>query len=552
MEEQTSHNTDKRAEKQAELDSDHGGEFSCNICFDTSMAPVLTLCGHLFCWSCLHQWLEAQRQNPTCPVCKAGCSQDKVIPIYGRGKEQVDPRSTTPKRPAGQRPEPLRHPGQAGFALAPGQVTFSGTMLPAFMFSPFGIQYSGSYTGTFGGNGAAQTPMQAYMSRMFFMLGTMILFKKSPPELDAGQLESRFLKQQGSGSEYVVSTTAPCPIIDAHVHVFPQKLMDAVWTFFENFYWPVRYKETYLKSRADFLVERGVHHVVLLVYAHKNGIARELNRFLAKTVDDMNARYTSFTPGSPSGSGSLRPRRVASGLGTVMPGEPGAVEILVEAFTTLNLAGIKMHSHVQCVAANDPSMDEVYATCVRYNKPCLIHAGKDPNSAAYKVDAGKICDVSIVEDVLQRFPSLRICVPHLGMNQYQEFFDLLEKYPNLYLDTTMVFAAFFQRLYEDQPLAVMLRTMMLKYSDRIMYGTDWPNVPYDWCRELANLVSLVDGDGEASSPSWKEQSGETKGCKRTEEGDNALEKILWRNACRFYGISEQDLGLCPEVINSNL
>lgn len=43
-------------------------------------------------WSCLHQWLEAQHQNPTCPVCKAGCAQDKVIPIYGRGKEQLDPR----------------------------------------------------------------------------------------------------------------------------------------------------------------------------------------------------------------------------------------------------------------------------------------------------------------------------------------------------------------------------------------------------------------------------------------------------------------------------
>ncbi|KAF9961911.1 hypothetical protein BGZ72_001018 [Mortierella alpina] len=83
-------------------------------------------------------------------------------------------RSTTPKRPAGQRPEPLRNPG-AGFALATGQVTFSGTMIPPFMFSPFGIQYGGSYSGNLGANGAVQTPAQAYMSRLFFMLGTLIL-----------------------------------------------------------------------------------------------------------------------------------------------------------------------------------------------------------------------------------------------------------------------------------------------------------------------------------------------------------------------------------------
>lgn len=48
-------------------------------------------------WACLHQWLEAQHQNPTCPVCKAGCAQDKVIPIYGRGKEQLDPRYLVPR-----------------------------------------------------------------------------------------------------------------------------------------------------------------------------------------------------------------------------------------------------------------------------------------------------------------------------------------------------------------------------------------------------------------------------------------------------------------------
>ncbi|RKP26077.1 hypothetical protein SYNPS1DRAFT_6987, partial [Syncephalis pseudoplumigaleata] len=62
-------------------------EFSCNICFDTASSPVLTLCGHLYCWPCLHQWLQAQARNPLCPVCKAGCESTQVIPIYGRGKE---------------------------------------------------------------------------------------------------------------------------------------------------------------------------------------------------------------------------------------------------------------------------------------------------------------------------------------------------------------------------------------------------------------------------------------------------------------------------------
>ncbi|GJJ69749.1 uncharacterized protein EMPS_02097 [Entomortierella parvispora] len=367
-------------------------------------------------------------------------------------------------------------------------------------------------------------------------------FKDSPPELPPALLTSRFLVQSASpdahteANEYSVAKDAPCPIIDAHVHVFPQRLMDAVWMFFDNFYWPVRYKKTYIATRADFLIQQGVNHVVLLVYAHKNGIARDLNKFLANIVNDMNTRYSQASVGS-----SQNRRRVASGLATVMPGEPGASDILAEAFTTLGLSGIKMHSHVQAIAANHPSMDEVYETCVRFNKPCLIHAGKEPNSSAYKADAGKICDVSIVEDVLQRFPNLQLCVPHLGMNQHQEFFDLLDKYPNLYLDTTMTLAAFLQPMDVNKPLVEMLRTMLIKYSDRIMYGTDWPNIPYDWCRELANLISLLDGDGEASAVE-SAKSQKPKGQARTLASDLVLERILWKNATRFYGIEETDLG----------
>ncbi|KAG0274091.1 hypothetical protein BGZ95_010114 [Linnemannia exigua] len=392
-------------------------------------------------------------------------------------------------------------------------------------------------------------------------------FKQSPAPLPPNWLNSRFLTQETDKNkkdvgteafEYRVAVNAPCPIIDAHVHVFPQKLMDAVWTFFDNFYWPVRYKKNYLATRADFLLDQGVRHVVLLVYAHKNGIARDLNKFLAHTVDSMNERYAILpqpesSPSFPTG----RRIRVASGLATVMPGEPGAREILAEAFTTLGLSGIKMHSHVQCVAANHPSMDEVYETCIQYDKPVLIHAGKEPNSKAYKVDAGKICDFSIVEDVLRRYPNLRICVPHLGMNQYQEFFDLLNTYPNLYLDTTMTLGAFFQSMDENKPLVQLLRTMLLRHSDRILYGTDWPNIPYDWCRELANLVSLLDGDGEASATVVEGKSGQDvrppkEGKQRTRETDEALEKILWRNASRFYRISEEDLGLTPPPLTSNL
>src|SRR5579859_6133928 len=33
-------------------------QFECNICFDAAREPVVTQCGHLYCWPCLHQVLS--------------------------------------------------------------------------------------------------------------------------------------------------------------------------------------------------------------------------------------------------------------------------------------------------------------------------------------------------------------------------------------------------------------------------------------------------------------------------------------------------------------
>ena len=64
------------------------------ICLETARDAVLSLCGHLFCWPCIHQWLETRAHNPTCPVCKSSISREKLVPIYGRNSPQTDPRYT--------------------------------------------------------------------------------------------------------------------------------------------------------------------------------------------------------------------------------------------------------------------------------------------------------------------------------------------------------------------------------------------------------------------------------------------------------------------------
>ncbi|XP_054800333.1 E3 ubiquitin-protein ligase RMA1H1-like [Prosopis cineraria] len=70
----------------------YNGCFDCNICLDFALEPVVTLCGHLYCWPCIFKWLHVQssslasHEHPQCPVCRADISLATMVPLYGRGQ----------------------------------------------------------------------------------------------------------------------------------------------------------------------------------------------------------------------------------------------------------------------------------------------------------------------------------------------------------------------------------------------------------------------------------------------------------------------------------
>jgi predicted TIM-barrel fold metal-dependent hydrolase len=249
------------------------------------------------------------------------------------------------------------------------------------------------------------------------------------------------------------------PVIDAHVHVFPDRLMGAVRAWFDAHGWPVRYR---LDSEAliEFLLRRGIEHLVLLLYAHRPGMARDLNRYVA---------------------GLCRGQPRVTGLATVFPGEPGAAEILEEGFA-LGLAGVKLHQHVQCFEADSAGVREVCRVCAGADKPLLAHLGREPRSPSYRCDPHALCAAAHVERLLVEFPGLRLCVPHLGADEFAAYRRLCGKFDNLWLDTTMMLAGYFRGL-QPPPLT--------EYpEDRLLYGTDFCHLPYAWDRELRRIRDL--------------------------------------------------------------
>lgn len=89
-----------------------GSFFDCNICLDLARDPVVTCCGHLFCWPCLYRWLHEHSEAKECPVCKGEVTMKNVTPIYGRGnnvgEHEEDPILKVPVRPHARRVESLR------------------------------------------------------------------------------------------------------------------------------------------------------------------------------------------------------------------------------------------------------------------------------------------------------------------------------------------------------------------------------------------------------------------------------------------------------------
>lgn len=79
----------------ADSDRNDSGGFDCNICLESVQDPVVTLCGHLYCWPCIYKWFyfhststeeNRKQQRPQCPVCKTEVSQSSLVPLYGRGQ----------------------------------------------------------------------------------------------------------------------------------------------------------------------------------------------------------------------------------------------------------------------------------------------------------------------------------------------------------------------------------------------------------------------------------------------------------------------------------
>jgi predicted TIM-barrel fold metal-dependent hydrolase len=249
-------------------------------------------------------------------------------------------------------------------------------------------------------------------------------------------------------------------MIDIHTHLHPPKLFKAIRRWFaERSSWDISGHPTEPSDVAAALRAAGVDRFVFFSYAHKTGMARELNAWLARTSRELGGY------GLP--------------LATVHLDDPTYVDDITAALDD-GCLGLKVHEDVQQLAVDDRRFDAVYRTMAERGAFLLVHAGPIPWKRVADEGAAR------VEAVLKRHPALDVVVAHFGDPDTHRYFEMMESHPRLHLDTTMVFAA-------GSPIGAPPEydpALFEAHPDRVLYGTDYPNIPHPYLSERAGIERL--------------------------------------------------------------
>ncbi len=256
-------------------------------------------------------------------------------------------------------------------------------------------------------------------------------------------------------------------LIDVHTHFMPERVLRKVWEYFDalgpltgGMEWPITYRQEETE-RADLLRAFGVRAFTSMLYPHKPGMARWLNGWAAgfarRTPDCLHTA-------------------------TLYP-EPDTAAYVREAVE----AGARVFkAHVQ-VGAYDPAdrlLDQAWGLLAEAGVPVVIHCGSGPAPGTYT-------GPEPITRVLARHPRLRLVVAHMGMPEYEEFFGLAERYGEVRFDTTMAFTDFSER-FMPFPRRALPRLAAL--GDRVLLGSDFPNIPYPYLHQLHALERLGLGE----------------------------------------------------------
>ena len=228
--------------------------------------------------------------------------------------------------------------------------------------------------------------------------------------------------------------------IDAHCHIYPEKIAARAVAGTDNFYKAYN-DHSYGTGTIDNLVEVGdkvgiAHYIVQSVATTPHQVSR-INEFIAESVANSNGRFT--------------------GLGTLHPDSPDIVGD-VNHLISLGLKGVKLHPDIQAFKIDDYRCLRIYELCEQEGLPILMHTGDN------RYDYSNPNRLFPVMDI---YTGLTVVGAHFGgWSIWEEASEKLASLPNLFVDCS-------SSLYYLTPETA--KKIVHTYGvDKVLFGTDYP------------------------------------------------------------------------------
>jgi len=250
----------------------------------------------------------------------------------------------------------------------------------------------------------------------------------------------------------------PPKIIDFHVHLFPDRVMDAIRTaFIRDYSWNVVYNFNHAGC-INHLRKAGVEKIVYSNYAHRPDFAGGLNEWNLRVLDENPDLYC---------------------FAAYHPGDSDALKMAERTLSHPRVLGIKLQLLVQRFYPHDERLFPMYEMVMEKGKRMLFHVGTGPVG-------NEFVGLTHFRKLIKRYPGLLANIAHMGAFEYGGFMELLDEYPGLYLDTAF---AFFKE-FNGQGTFDLGAEILERNKTRILYGSDFPNLIMPRESEINALLDL--------------------------------------------------------------
>lgn len=255
-------------------------------------------------------------------------------------------------------------------------------------------------------------------------------------------------------------------IIDAHCHVYPDKIAEKAAVSTGNFYAFDRTEDGRISTLVKEGSEAGISHYVIQSVATTPSQVGSINQFIARTVKQSSGLMT--------------------GLGTLHP-DTEDVEKEVENIIELGLKGVKLHPDIQRFELDCKKSMHIFEVC-EGRLPVLLHTGD--NRYDYS-------NPNRLIPVLETFPKLQVIGAHFGgWSIWEEATEKLHKYENLLVDCS-------SSLYAISP-ETATKLVRIYGADRVLFGSDYPVFPP--VEEVKRFMKLDLTEAERQKIFWDNSS----------------------------------------------